>query len=713
MVVGAARWGRMGARWALGGCLGLALGAQSPNESPDRANALQELKALMATPVKVATGTPTAWQVVPASVTVITSADLEAMGADSLDDALAMVPGLHISGSGQVGVNRYFFRGVVSTFNPQALLLVDGVPQTSVVRGDRSGVVGTRIPATAIARIEVIRGPGSAVYGEEAFSGIIHVHTRAAEGLEGTQGGVAVGSFNSREAWANHGGSLGPFQVGFTASGYRTDGHGGTLEADAQTGWDRLVGLPTPASRAPGKVNLGGRYGDFNLDLSRGAWHLRAGQEVRQEMGMGQGAANALDPDGRLASHRTLLSVTYDQAGLGAGWDVQVIGSYRRATQEVQNLIHLFPAGALQFGAFPEGFLGNPGWVEANRRLEASTVYSGLLDHRIRLGLGVDRGELVSVTETKNFDAAFQPLPGGLTDVSGTPADWIPLKHRTSHHAFVQDEWAVKGWSLTTGLRFDHFSDVGSSTNPRIALVGPLAEGWTLKVLHGQAFRAPAFLELWGRNNPLSEGNEHLHPERLTTTELGLGWQPNDDLMIDLNLFTTRIRDAITFVPDASGLTRTARNADRLSGRGGELSLVYAPSTRMRITANASYQDTRDRATDLPLGEAPRARAYLRIDRRFLTYWQADLQGTWVGTRPRPATDPRPDLKGFTTVDAVLRRERIFGFMDLRLTVHNLFNRDVREPSSAPTAGAPFVDIPHDLPQAGRSVMVEIAVRGR
>jgi len=705
-----------GNRWAGGtavaaGALGLSLWAQGPSETSDRTRALQELRTLLATPVKVATGTATPWSGAPASVTVITAADLEAMGATSLDEALAMVPGLHVSGSGPLGANRYLFRGVVSTFNPQVLLLVDGVPQTSVVRGDRSGVVGTRIPASAIARIEVIRGPGSAVYGEEAFAGIIHVHTRVAEGLEGTQAGLSVGSFGTREGWVNHGGSHGGFQLGLSASAYATDGPGRTLEADGQTGFDQLAPTLPPASRAPGRFDLQGRHGDFALDLGRGAWHFRAGQEVRLQVGMGQGGANALDPDGRLASHRTQASLTYAESGLGGGWDLEVVGSYRRVTQEVQQLLHLFPAGAF-FGAFPEGFIGNPGWIEARRRLEGTAVYGGAPDHRVRLGAGVDRGEMVRVTETKNFDGAYQPLPGGVTDVSGTPLDWLPLRHRTSHHAFAQDEWTRGGWTLTTGLRFDRFSDVGSSTNPRIALVGEVADGWTLKLLHGRAFRAPAFVELWGRNNPVAFGNPDLRPERLTTTEAVAGWKASEDLLMELNLFHTTIRDAITFLPDPGG-TRTAQNADRLRGQGGELSLTYAPSTRFRITANASYQDMRDEATDQPLGEAPRARAYLRVDRRFLTYWQADLQGTWVGTRPRAASDPRADLKGYTTVDAVLRRERLFGQVDLRLVVRNLFGRQVREPSAAPNPGAPFVDIPYDYPQAGRSVMVELGVRGR
>ncbi len=696
-------------------CLSAVLVAQGPSEEGDRARSLQQLRELMTLPVLVATGTPTPWQQTPASVTVITGADLEAMGADTLDEALAMVPGLHVSQSGQLMGSRFLFRGIASLFNPQVLILRDGVPLTSVAIGDR-GAVGTRIPVISIARVEVIRGPGSAVYGEEAFAGVIHIHTRAAEDLEGTKVAGLGGSYGTRSAWVSHGGAMGPVQVGLTASLTRTDGPGGVLQADAQTGWDGVGAtfpVPAPAvSRAPGALNRMGKFGDLHLNLGWGAWVFRWGQESRTDMGTGQGLALALDPEGRQASHRSLMSLTYRRPEGAGPWTYEVQASWYRLTYEVEQGLHLFPAGAF-FGAFPEGFQGNPQFWEVNRRIEGSATYRGSGVHRFRIGGGLHHGELTDVRETKNFNAAFAPLPGGLTDVSGTPLDYLPRASRMNQHGFIQDEWQVHpAWQLTTGLRFDRYSDFGSSTNPRLALVGDLGGGWTVKVLHGQAFRAPSLTELYTRNNPVSLGNPTLRPETLATQEVALGWQMSPDLHWEVSLFRTHIRDFINFKQDPIG-TRTAQNADRLKGQGGELSLIYAPSQRFRITANASYQDTRDEATDRPLGEAPRARAYLRVDRRFLTYWQGDFQATWVGTRPRSASDPRPDLRGYTTVDAVLRRERLFGWLDLRVSVRNLLDRDVREPSQAPAPGAAFVDIPHDLPQAGRNVMVELVWRGR
>ena len=100
---------------------------------------------------------------------------------------------------------RYFFRGIVSQFNPQTLFLINGVPMTSVVLGDR----GQKLPrqyslsVKAIERIEIIRGPGSALYGVDAFAGVINVITKGAEALKRSKVSLTSGSFDTQRAAVN------------------------------------------------------------------------------------------------------------------------------------------------------------------------------------------------------------------------------------------------------------------------------------------------------------------------------------------------------------------------------------------------------------------------------------------------------------------------------------------------------------------------------
>ncbi len=96
------------------------------------------------------------------------------------------------------------------------------------------------------------------------------------------------------------------------------------------------------------------------------------------------------------------------------------------------------------------------------------------------------------------------------------------LPHKRSiNYAFLQDEWQLATeWNLTAGLRHDRYSDFGSTTNPRLALVWNAAYNVTLKALHGRAFRSPSFTEQYSTNNPTNRGNPNLKPERIKMTEL-------------------------------------------------------------------------------------------------------------------------------------------------------------------------------------------------
>jgi len=131
---------------------------------------------------------------------VITAEEIAAIGAADLDEVLETVPGMHVARS-PLGYNPvYTIRGISTQYNPQVLMLVNGIPITGVTFGDRSIVWGG-MPVENIARIEVIRGPGSALYGADAFSGVINIITKTSADLDGTQLGLRIGSFNSRDAW--------------------------------------------------------------------------------------------------------------------------------------------------------------------------------------------------------------------------------------------------------------------------------------------------------------------------------------------------------------------------------------------------------------------------------------------------------------------------------------------------------------------------------
>ncbi|HEY8888440.1 MAG TPA: TonB-dependent receptor [Gallionella sp.] len=643
--------------------------------------------------ISIATGSPQPITRAPSAATVITAHDIAAMGATDLDQALESVPGLHVSMSSVAMHPIYEFRGIATKNNPEVLMLVNGIPITSVLWGDRGEVWGG-MPLENVARIEVIRGPGSALYGADAFSGVINVITKTAADIKGTEYGLRAGSFNSRDVWTQYGGKLGAFDAAFYLGARKTDGQKGIIQQDSQSALDGI--FPTNASRAPGPINAESKGIDARADLSHEAWRLRAAYQQR-EVGTGAGVAGSLDPNGRGHASRLNLDMSYEKANWAPNWDVSGVAGYYDIKEKGDPAYTLFPAGAFG-GAFPNGMIGNPGHSERHTLASVSAFYTRFEQHRIRIGTGYRIEDMYEVQETKNYDAAFAPLPSGLTDVSGNPALVYMLPHtRNVSYVFAQDEWSfARDWALTAGVRNDRYSDFGGTTNPRLALVWNAAYNVVVKAMHGTAFRAPSFAELYAINNPVATGNPNLKPETITTDELAFSWQPVARLQNSLNFFRYRMRNII--LPITGSIYE---NTGDQAGRGLELESTLDATSNVRLTGNFSLQHSIDQATGLDAGMAPHRRLFVLADWRFAPLWQVSTKANYVADRMREPGDTRAKIPDYTLVDLTLRRKSFAGDWDMRAMVTNLFDRNAMEPTFQ------SVGMTSDLPLPGRAFYLQ------
>jgi iron complex outermembrane receptor protein len=657
--------------------------------------------------VSVATGSRVPVARAPSVATVITAEDIRAMGAADLDEVLQTVPGLHVSRSPVLNAPIYTFRGVRGTLtNPHVLMLVDGVPQTRVYAGDRGLNWGGQ-PLHNVARIEVIRGPGSALYGADAYSGVISIQTKRAADIAGTELGVRAGSFDTAGAWALHGGRWSGIDVAAYVAYAGTDGGGRTITADGQTGLDAIFGAfgVPPASRAPGPMNNGYKLVDAALDLGTDHWRFRTSYKRVNELQTGAGVAQALDPTGRNTSQRIDADLSWSDAP-SPGLEL-MLRAYASRYDESSHLV-LFPAGTnLGLGFFEDGMIGAPAKWERQARLEATATYTGLAEHRLRFGAGHANLNMYRLRESKNFNPDFSPIGSGsladVTDVTQTVPFMRPHERNVTH-VYLQDEWSIASdWALTAGVRHDHYSDFGGTTNPRVALVWDASYDLTAKLLYGTAFRAPAFSELYLINNPTAIGNPHLSPERMRTLEAAGSWQAASNARLGLNVFRYWLSDLITL-----DTTLAYQNKGEQTGHGAELEAEWEPGRQVRLAAHYAFQHATDGQTDRDPGLSPRQRGYLRLDWQPVRGWHADVQANWVAGRERQAGDTRAPVADYSTVDMTLRTQSADGSWRLALTASNLFDADAREPSPA---GTPFVSIPNDLPRAGRAVFVTLACR--
>ncbi len=658
--------------------------------------------------VSIATGSPQALRRAPAVASVITAADIAAMGAKELDEVLETVPGIHVSRSPVRYMSMYIIRGIGGggPTNPQVLLLQNGIPMTTMYNGDK-GAAWNGVPLENIARIEIIRGPGSALYGADAYSGVINIITKTAAESEGTQYGLRTGSFNSRDGWVQHGGKWGGVEVAAYLRVGSTDGIKETISADAQTANDKKYG--TTASLAPGSVNTGHNAVDGSLDLALDKWRLRSSYKLRDKLQTGAGISSALDPGSMGRTENLLTDLSWNDPQFARDWSAGVTASALYYILTYPDNVMLLPPGAKvgQVGSptyFPNGMIGGPNQWEREFRFSGFATYFGFDNHSLRFGAGHDNLDMYKTRTNKNYTlSGIVPVnPGPVLDYTGIQPHILPHLRKVDY-LIAQDEWNfAKDWSMTAGVRHDYYSDFGGTTNPRVALVWDASLDLTAKLLYGQAFRAPSFNEQYGIN-PVVNGNPNLKPETMRTLEAAFAWQARRDTQVNLSLFHYHMRDVIRAVANATPNTgSTYANTGNQYGSGMELETVWDASRKVRLTGNYAYQKSIDEASGQDAGYAPHHHLYARADWRIAGDWLLSPQINRVADRRRAAGDTRPKVPDYTTIDVTARTTDAYSQWDFAASVRNLFNADVREPSLAPGTA-----IPDDLPMAARSLWLQ------
>ncbi|MCH8619981.1 TonB-dependent receptor [Undibacterium sp. TS12] len=655
--------------------------------------------------VSIATGSQKPLRLAPAVTSVITAADIRAMGATDLDQVLESVAGMHVE---RIGVNSfaaYVMRGIINELNSQILVLQNGVPMTVLLTGNRSRLWAS-YPLQHISRIEIIRGPGSALYGADAYSGVINIITKTANEIQGTAFGVRTGTFSSRDVWIQHGGKAGNVDVAAYLRVGRTAGNTDVISTDAQSGLDRLFG--THASLAPGPINNGHDDMDANLDLSYEKWRMRTSLIIRDNIGTGTGVSSALDPSGKLKSQRLTSDLSWSDGHVSQDWGLGFNISYMQYLQRLPVPLTLYPPGVtFPTGSFPNGMIGSPNTSERQIRTSAYAVYSGWREHQLRVGVGHDDLDMYDTFEYKNFliTPAGLPQPAGAVQLYTGALAFLEPHKRKIDYVYIQDEWQLApDWNLTAGLRHDRYSDVGSTSNPRMALVWEAAYNLTAKLMYGAAFRAPSFAELYSINNPAQRGNPTIQPETIKTLEAALIWQPRNDLQAKINVFQFRMKNLIRTVPNAiKGTGSSYANTNSQEGQGVETELNWQASRQLRLNGNYSYQRNTDQTTNQDAGYAPQHHLFARADWQFAQDWLLSPQLNWVAGRKRTVGDLRPPVADYKILDISLRTTA--GRWEVSGSVRNLLNADAREPSLAPGS------IPNDIPLPGRSFYLQLVYR--
>lgn len=669
------------------------LSSSGPGDHLDHLLSLS-IEELMEQQVSIATGLHKELAATPGIVTLITASDIRASGAANLIDVLRTVPGLHIR------YQPFGYRPMVSfrgSNDKQTLLLVDGVPVGDLMW--RLGIFWKGLPVSAIDRIEIIRGPGSALFGTDASAGVINVISKVAGRIDHSEAGARFGSDQTGSAWIQHGEQWNGFDLAFTAEFFRTDGFSPHIASDAQTQNDLNTG--SSASLAPGYAHYGWNHSDLRFSLARDQWRVQLDYSKQDDLETGMTGAGAIDPVTQGDASRFQAALLFDDPQFSGDWGLAGELHYRHLAYSSGAGFQEWPPGYTDTsGVYPSGVLNLMASAENSVLGEISGTFRGFQDHAVTVGAGFRWQDIYEVEQRVNsgVDRNGNPLPAGgpLVDLSGSPYAFAPEKHRTITYAYVQDIWDISETvEFTAGARFDRNSDYGENINPRLALVWRPIREWTAKLLYGQAFRAPYFQELYAETS-FSLPNPNLKPEESETYEAALVHTPNEQLRFGVNLFRYEQSNTITLQTVAGMPKRQYQNSGNYHINGLEFEAWWQPSRELSLSGNYSVNDSD--SNGYGAFGTPNRSAFLRLDWQFSPGWHWNVQNNWSGEVDRLPGDARTEKDANFLTDTTLRYTG-FRDWDLALSIRNVFDTDARAATSS--------RIPDDLPLPERGIYFE------
>ena len=226
---------------------------------------------------------------------------------------------------------------------------------------------------------------------------------------------------------------------------------------------------------------------------------------------------------------------------------------------------------------------------------------------------------------------------------------------------------------VNAGIRYDNYSDFGSTINPRIGSTYSINKTNILKLMYGKAFRAPTFAELYNKNNLAFVGNQSLDPEIIRTTEITYINNDIDNTELSFTLFNSDIEDLI--LVDVSNANKYM-NTGKIRTRGTKTELKYKLYRGSYILANHSYQDAQNKTTDEEIPDISKHLGYVAFNYRAGRNYNLYIDANYRGEQTRATSSSRVAIKSAIIANATLNIKDIFiDDMKMKLSVNNIFDK--------------------------------------
>ncbi|WP_462181697.1 TonB-dependent receptor plug domain-containing protein [Pseudoalteromonas gelatinilytica] len=543
--------------------------------------------------VDIASKTSETLSSVPSTMSVFSRKQIQALGVDNAYEVMNFVPGMQSTRGDWVGaVPKDHARGVYLD-SGNVLVMINGERVNESSFG-KASVYMPYIPIEVIEKIEFIRGPGSALYGSNAFLGVMNIVTskerNALQLVVGNNGRYGVtGQFNT---------SFSDDTSLFASISYdQKDG-----ESYPQGVKDPLEALYLEAGVDYKKLKLRARYNETSLD----EFLNLAGYSTQNQH----------------TSDNTFVGIKYNWVNNDK---LKLDSSYSYTKHNISS------AGLIAaFDDIPDFLLG-PAWQTTDSKFETELSYQ--FENQWQLAAGIEYAEAKQVeagVRTSYYDdesmlviidpAYYQQ---GIVTVMDFP-EFASLKYTfETYSAYGQLKIPYSdALTLFVGARYDDVKDIDSKFSPRLAAVYVINPEHTVKVQYGESFRTPVTNELFS-NDDVTVGNPSLRSESVKTTELVWHYQTSE-LQANAVLFYNELNDFINIEPTQStDALFTFANSFNTQNSGIELDGTWQSSKEFSVTGTYTqyFED--------PINASFKRFASLVSSYNLSDSWQVSLNLLW------------------------------------------------------------------------------------
>ncbi len=635
---------------------------------------------------------------VPGIITVLHGEDLEARGVRTLIEALRLAPGVDMNFS-SLGIGSPRARGIGNPLSHGNFkILLNGSPINTTFRMNPA----PDMPVEQIERIDITRGPTSAIYGEFGLFGVVDIITRK-KGVHLEKNNRIFGSMGDGDAYLA-GGILSmsipgkKLKMCLNAAASQSGGPGFHSGPDKPA----VFGPPT---YAPGPLNERGElenvfynleYKDFSFQAELMSHrqedffsyslplHPSKDRIVPRDLFWGVEARQKINVRDRLNAEITL------------GW--------QRQSLEVGDafLLKMHQEEKMTFDMHQDEDIFRTA-VEF-RWTGDSETRDGRPLHNVLLGLSLTHNKYGDIWFRTNFHPLYlHPKPEARYD--GEAFGLYDELSRTTSSITFQDEYhASDHLTFTAGLRYDYYSDLVGNVSPRFAMVYRMNKHHVFKGQYTRTFRPPTLVEMRARDNVLMIGNPDLESEINDAFSLGYIYR-NEQTVVRATLFHSEINHLIEVVDGQRS------NMDSVRLRGVQLELErQLVMNILKLDANISTVDNTNSSTNKAIPGTAEWLINAGLIYRPFSFLTLAGQYRYVGKRLREPEDSREDLSAYHTVDLTgTVTDLPFKGFTIRAGIKNLFDEDVRYPAPLlKISGFHEPSHPEDYPRTGREWWMQV-----